>query len=121
MLNLRSVLKEPIPAIDPVFLKRLWIHQSQRGSSSGIGYTLPAITGICGSSSTDPVAIWARTALIGIALKAGKMDKLVQNGSLPQAVFDAAATFPLPDGLEGFNCDVFVARLTQVQPGESMS
>jgi hypothetical protein len=70
-----------------------------------------AITAISGSSSTDPLAIWARTSLIGIAVKAGRLNNLIENGNPPQVVFDVAATLPLPDGLEGFDCDAFVARV----------
>lgn len=76
-----------------------------------MSYTPRAITEICGLSCTDPIATWGRAALISMMLDTGKINDFVQNGSLSQVVFDAAARIPLPRGLEGFDCDAFIATL----------
>ncbi len=111
MLDLKSVLNEAIPEVDPLDVKRLWSLQSQYPENAGVSYSTKAISQICGSDSADPIAVWARTGLVSILLQEGSLDKRRENGELDEAVFQAAARFPLPNGLQGMDFDEFIATL----------
>jgi len=49
--------------------------------------------------------------LLGILLQQGVLENWRENDGFSKVVFDAAAEFPLPTGLQGLNPDEFVAVL----------
>lgn len=116
MLHLKSIINGNIPAASPLDIQRLWSLQSQHSADSGASYSTAsystkAILQVCESESADPIAVCARTALIKILLQQGVLENWRENDGLSKAVFEAAAAFPLPAGLQGLNPSEFVASL----------
>jgi len=99
-----------IPAVSSRDIQSLWSLQSQHHGGS-VSYSTRAILQICESESADPIAVGARTMLLGILLQQGVLEKWRENDGFSKVVFDAAAAFPLPTGLEGVNPSEFVALL----------
>ena len=112
MLDLESIMNGNIPAVSPLDIQRVWSLQSQHSADSGArSYSMKAILQFCESEAADPIAVWARTALIGILLPQGVLENWRENDGLSKVVFEAAAAFPLPTGLQGLNPSEFVASL----------
>jgi len=110
MLDLHSMLDGNIPAVSPLDIQRLWSLQSQHPGDS-VSYCTSTISQICESESADPVAVGARTMLLRTLLEQGVLENWREDDGLSKVVFDAAATFPLPTGLQGLNASEFVAVL----------
>ncbi len=111
MLDLNSVMDANIPAANPLDIQRFWSLQFQHSADTSVSYSADAILQVCQSESADPVVVWARTALIGILRQEGLLDKWLTDEGLSKAVFEAAASFPLPNGLQDFNPDQLLANL----------
>jgi hypothetical protein len=110
MLKLKSIIHGNIPAVSSLDLERLWSLQSQHLGDSA-SYSTKAILQICESESADPMAVGARMMLLGTLLQQGVLENWRENDGFSKAVFDAAATFPLPTGLQGLNAKEFIAML----------
>ena len=110
MLDPKSIIDGNIPGVSPLDIQRLWSLQSQHSADS-VSYSTKAILQVCESESADPIAVGARTALIGILLQQGVLENWRENDGLSNVVFEAAAAFPLPTGLQGLNPSDFVASL----------
>ncbi len=111
MLDPKSVIDGPIPAVSALDVERFWSHQSQHSAESGISYSAKAISQLCGSETADPIAIWARTTLVSILSHEGLPENWSANEDLRRVIFQAAAVFPLPNGLQGLNPGEFIAKL----------
>jgi hypothetical protein len=70
-----------------------------------------AIAQICHSETADNFAVWARTALLEILFQEGRLDKWREHDNLNEKLFEVAASFPLPQGLNGFDAQDFLASL----------
>jgi hypothetical protein len=110
MLDLHSMLDGDIPAVSSLDIQRFWALQSQHSGGS-VSYSARAILQVCESESADPMAVGARTTLLRILLQQGALENWRENDGLSKVVFDAAAAFPLPTGLQGFDPSKFVAVL----------
>ncbi len=111
MLDPKSVINGAIPPADARDLQRFWSIQSQDPAQSGVAYSANAMLQICESKSADPVIVWARTVLIRILLQQGVLENWRENDDLHVSVFQSAAVFPLPNGLQGINPSEFIATL----------
>ena len=107
MRDLKSMIDGNIPAVSSLDIQRFWAIQSQHPGA----ICTKAILQVCESESADPIAVGARTALIGILLQQGVLENWRENDGLSKVVFEAAAAFPLPTGLQGLNPSEFVASL----------
>ena len=110
MLDLQSMIDGNIPAVNSLDIQRLWSLQSQH-PGDGVSYSTKAILQVCESESADPVAVGARTMLLRTILEQGVLENWRESDGLSKVVFDAAAAFPLPNGLQGLNPSEFVALL----------
>ena len=112
MLDFESVLNGAIPAVKPLDVQRLWSFQAQHPQEPGqaISFSMEAISQICESDS-DPIAVWARAAFLNMLVKHGLLEKWREEGGLRKAVFEAAAVFPLPNGLQGADFEEFITAL----------
>jgi hypothetical protein len=94
---------EPIPAVNPADLRGVWelIRQSS-AQSPGASFDIALLAGAC-APGADAFAVSFRVALL---------EGLVGQGLLvlDEAVFDFAATFPIPR-LDKFDPDEFLRRL----------
>ena len=111
MQDLKSMIDGNIPAVSSIDIQRFWAMQSQYPGA----ICTKAILQVCESDSADPVAVGARTILLRVLLEQGVLENWRENDSLSKVVFDAAAAFPLPAGLQGVNPSEFVSLLP-VQP-----
>jgi hypothetical protein len=107
MLDLHSMLNGNIPAVSSLDIQRFWARQSQHPGA----ICTKAILQVCESESADPVAVGARTMLLRTLLEQGALENWRESDGLAKAVFDAAAVFPLPTGLQGVNPSEFLALL----------
>jgi preprotein translocase subunit Sec63 len=110
MSDLHSMLHGNIPAVSSLDIQRFWALQSQHPEGS-VSYSARAILQVCESESADPIAVGARMMLLGILLQQGVLENWRESDGFSKVVFDAAAEFPLPTGLQGLNPDEFVAVL----------
>ncbi|SRR5713226_2119796 len=101
------MLNGNIPAVSSLDIQRFWAMQSQHPGA----ICTKAILQVCESESADPVAVGARTMLLRTLLEQGALENWRESDGLAKAVFDAAAVFPLPTGLQGVNPSEFVALL----------
>ena len=111
MLDVNSVMDANIPAANPLDIQRFWSLQSRHSGDCSFGYSADAILQVCQSESADPVVVWARTALIIIMHREGHLNEWLNGDDLSKAVFEAAASFPLPNGFQDFNPDELLATL----------
>ena len=111
MLDPKQVTNSPIPAVKALDIQRLWSLQSQHPASGGVSISVEVIRQICDSEAADPIAVWARTALVSILLQMGVLEGWRTKDGLRKEVFEAAAVYPLPSGLQGLNPNDFVATL----------
>src|ERR1035437_3698377 len=111
MLDLKSINNGKIPVVRPLEIPSLGSLSFPQFSHSRASYSTKAILQVCESESADPIAVSARTALIRILLQQGVLENWRENDGLSKVVFEAAAAFPLPTGLQGLNPSEFVASL----------
>lgn len=111
MLDLKSMIDGDIPAVSSIDIQRFWSLQSQRPGDS-VSYSTKAILQVCESQSADPIAVGARTMLLGTLLEQGALENWREGDGLSKVVFDTAAVFPLPNGLRGLNPSEFIALLS---------
>jgi hypothetical protein len=57
------------------------------------------------------LAVWFRAALVEILLEQGRLDRWREGNSLRDKVFEVAASFPLPRGLENADLDAFLVAM----------
>lgn len=113
--NLRSLTpRTPVAAVDPNDLKRVWhlFLDTDRvrpagAAASTIGISAKLIAQQC-SPGADVLAVSFRTALLQGLLREGMLDDWRDGNELRDTVFDAAATFPLQNGIESFNPNAFI-------------
>lgn len=110
MSDLKSMIEGDIPSVSSIDIQRFWSLQS-RHSGDSVSYSTKAILQVCESEFTDPIAVGARTMLLGTLLEQGALEDWRENDGLCKAVFDVAAVFPLPTGLRGLNPNEFIALL----------
>jgi hypothetical protein len=119
MLKIDAVISDAVPAVNPGDLQRLWSFQSQSAKTypgAKISFTRESIAKLCESKTSDPIAVWARAALIGILMQQGVLDNWREQDGLHEAVFRVAALFPLPNGLKGVDPTEFVNLLSSEPP-----
>jgi hypothetical protein len=101
------MIHENIPAVSSLDIQHFWAMQSEHPGA----ISTKAILQVCESEAADPIAVGARTMLLRTLLEQGALENWRENDSLSKEVFDAAAVFPLPTGLQGLNPNEFVALL----------
>ena len=116
MLDFKSLQSgEPVPAADASDMKRVWELTSEAlrresAEAGSVGWDIRLIAGQCGQGA-DPLAVWARVALLRALLQRGLLDDW-RGGDRPyDVVFQALATFPLPKGIQGFRHEEFADAL----------
>src|SRR5262245_60636087 len=121
MLDFESLTSgAPVPPVNPDDVKHVWrfIWEAVSGrpategeaSAPAIGFDAGLIAQQC-SSGTDVFDAFFRTALLQQLLRQGMLDDWREGDELRDAVFGAAATFPLQNGIESFDPQTFIERL----------
>jgi hypothetical protein len=121
MLDFESLTSsEPVPPVNPDDVKCVWrfIWEAVAGRQAAEGEaSAPAACFDAGliaqqcSSGADVLAVFFRSALLQPLLRQGMLNDWREGDELHDAVFGAAATFPLQDGIESFDPKAFIERL----------
>jgi hypothetical protein len=75
-----------------------------------IAWDVAVLAGACGPGA-NVFAVWARSALLEMLVHQGLLTPWERGTQLDDAVFDVAATFPIP-GVDRFDPDAFLQRLS---------
>ncbi len=123
MLNPFSLLSgKLIPAIDHGDLKRVWLMMaavkreretafSDESEKHGISFNKSVIEQEIQSPVADSLAVFARITVINYLLDAAFLEEWRKNDQPDDRVFETAAVFPLPNGVQGFAPDEFMIAL----------
>ena len=116
MLDFESLLSgKPVPAVDASDMKHVWQLFSEaprpEGAAPGsVSWDVRLIAGQC-SQGADPLAVFFRVALLRPLLESGSLGDWCDGDRPDDFVFQALATFPLPQGIQGFRPDEFADAL----------
>ena len=115
--DLRASIGRPVPAVRADDLRRVWSFlASERARDPRVhggavnSVSLKLLAGLC-DVNANVLAVWFRAALVEILLQQGGLDRWREGNSLRDKVFEVAASFPLPRGLENADFDAFVFAL----------
>lgn len=113
----------PIPSVNPGDLRGVWelMHETHAeflgnpepelgGQQTAIGIDVRLLARVC-SPEANVLAVWARSAMLGILVHQGLLTSWQRGNQLDDSVFDVAATFPIP-GLDRFDPDTFLQQLS---------
>lgn len=113
----------PIPTVNVGDLRGVWeLMQETRaeflgnrepevgGQQSAIGLDIGLLARAC-RPEANVLAVWARSALLGILVQQGLLASWQRGTHLDDAVFDVAAIFPIP-GLDRFDPEAFLQQLS---------
>jgi len=116
MLDFESLSSgKPVPAVDASDVRRVWELTSKaprpEGAAPGsIGWDVRLIADQC-SQGADPLAVCFRAALLKPLLESGLLDEWRYGDRPYDVVFQALATFPLPEGFQKFRAEEFTDAL----------
>ncbi len=116
MLDFKSLSAgTPIPAADAADMKRVWELTSElRGletaEQGSVGCDISLVADRCGKDA-DPLAVFVRVTLLRMLLDSGFLDDLRDGGRPNDAVFQALAAFPLPEGVQKIRPDKLAEAL----------
>jgi hypothetical protein len=119
MLDLESLMSgAPVPAVGADAVRRAWEFMTfvkdasppTGAAAGGIGLDINVIARECGEG-VDPIAVWARAALLQTLLQSGVLDDWRAGNRPYDVVFEAIAKFPLPGGLQRFRPEEFAETL----------
>lgn len=112
----------PIPTVNTGDLRGVWelMHETRAqilgnrepelgGQQPAIGICVSLLAQVCGPEA-NVLAVWARSTLLGILVDQGLLTSWQRGTQLDDAVFDVAATFPIP-ALDRFDPDAFLQQL----------
>jgi len=105
---------KPVPIVQVEDLKRVWSFLSEQvrdAHSIGVpAVDVKLLTDLCGPNA-NVLAVFFRATLITALLQGGQLDQWRDANSLRDKVFELAASFPLPQGLENADVEAFLAAL----------
>jgi hypothetical protein len=109
--------KTPLRPVDPNDVRRVWdlILQVTAGRAGDpraptMGIDVRLVAQHC-SPSADVLAVFFRTALLQALIEQDMLNDWREGKEFRHSVFEAAATFPLPKGVESFDPNAFIDRL----------
>ena len=115
--DLRASIGRPVLAVRVDDLRRVWSFlASEQARAPGVqggavsSVSLKLLAGLC-DPNANVLAVSFRAMLVEILLRQGRLDRWREGNSLRDKVFEVAASFPLPRGLENADLDAFVFAL----------
>ena len=113
----------PIQTVNPGDLRGVWelMHETRAkfvgnreaelgGPQPTIGVDVKLLARVCGPEA-NVLAVWARSALLGILVQQGLLTSWQRGTQLDDAVFNLAAAFPIT-ALDQFDPDAFLQQLS---------
>jgi hypothetical protein len=109
--------KTPLRPVDPDDVRRVWdlILQVTAGRSGDpraptMGIDVRLLARHC-SPGADVLVFFFRTALLQALIQQDMLNDWREGQELRHSVFEVAATFPVPKGVDGFDPNAFIDRL----------
>jgi hypothetical protein len=99
---------KPVPAVWVDDVRRVWSFLTEQARGTGVNVKL--LSDLC-APNANILAVYFRATLITALLQQGQIDRWRDGNSLLERVFEVAASFPLPKGLENVDLDAVVAAL----------
>lgn len=104
-----------VPAVRADDVRHVWslLASEQGGDTPGQGgrsISLKLLSSVC-DVNADVLSTSLRATLVEALRKQGRLDRWREGNSFRDRVFEVAARFPLPRGLENADLDAFVAAL----------
>jgi hypothetical protein len=110
----RPSLGRPVPAVGAEDLRRVWTFlasERARGAyEGGESIALKLLADIC-EANANVLAVWFRATLVEAVMQQRGSDRWREGKSLRDRVFEVAASFPLPRGVENADFAAIVAAL----------
>jgi len=95
-------------------LRRVWYFLAEQDRDPHPGgptsVDIKLLVDLC-APNANVLAVSFRAMLITLLLHQGRLDRWRDGNSLLERVFEVAANFPLPQGLENADVDAFIAAL----------
>lgn len=110
MLNAHKVIAgTAVPSVDVNDLKRVWmllseISQPESAVSSNM------LRERC-STQADALAVYVRATMIKLLFGQGLLREYQAGNTIPEELFQKAAVFPLPNGLQNADLSAFISEL----------
>ena len=108
--DLRAYIKQPVPAVRAVDVRRVWSCLASEQAHGTSSISLKLLAALC-DENANVLAVWCRATLVGALPREGRLEQWRQGDGLRDEVFELAATFPIPRGLQGVDLDAFVDAL----------
>jgi hypothetical protein len=112
----------PLPTVNPQDLKGVWYFvQASTGQldqnvvTQGVGFDARRISQHC-EPGADVVAVFYRAALLRYCFQAGLFDDWRDGNEPSDRVFRVGATFPMDQGVQGFDPAAFIESLRHGEP-----
>lgn len=116
MLDFESLMSgAPVPTVGAGDVRRVWEFISEATPRIGVppgtvGFNIALIAQQCGKGA-DPLAVFFRAAFLDPLVQSGLLDSWRDGDRPHDVVFQAIATFPLPDGIQSFRPEEFAEAL----------
>lgn len=109
-----AFIGEPVPAVQADDLRRVWSFLNEQARDTRFkgrtAVNMKLLADLC-APKADVLAVYFRATLIDALLQQGRLDRWREGNGLVERVFEVAATFSLPQGLESANLDALVAAM----------
>jgi|HubBroStandDraft_4_1064222.scaffolds.fasta_scaffold563484_2 hypothetical protein len=117
-----AFIKGPVPAVQVDELMRGWSFLNEEARASrlkgGTAVNIKLLADRCSPNANVP-AVFVRAALIDALLQQGRLDRWREGNGLVEKVFEVAATFALPRGLENVDLNALVAAMRARRKGRA--
>ncbi len=108
--KLRASVGQPVPAVSAEDVRRVYYAVAEAGPRNSI--SLELLAELC-DPGVNVVAVSLRAMLLSILLQIGRLGQWQEGKVLNDRLYQVAATFPLPRGLEEVDPEAFVAAVEQ--------
>ena len=111
----------PLSPVNTDDLKRVWYmvqrvtmdQPAEERAQGGVGIAAPLIAEQC-EAGADVIAVFFRAALLQRLFQSGLLDNWREGDVPTDTVFQVGASFPIEQGVQGFDPAAFVERLRSV-------
>ena len=112
---IRALTGGPVPAVHPDDLRRVWAaitSEPATGTPAGAttGISINLVKQLCENGSVA-LAAWVRMSFLDLLQRQNLLDAFRDDDGLQNTVFETAARFPLPHGLQHADVEGFMAAL----------
>src|SRR5450432_1609388 len=103
-----AFIGKPVPAVRVDDVRRIWSFLTEQARDThfegGTAVNVKLLADLC-APNANILAVYFRATLITALLQQGQLDRWRDGNSLLERVFEVAANFALPQGLENADLD----------------